>query len=143
MMKKISRKMTAAILAGTMILTLMGCGAKKDDPASSAAAETPKAAAGEEQPGTTELSMFVQLDPKTAASRKSLSEVPAVQEIEKRTGITIEFLHPAGNDLAEQLSLILAANDLPDMFSIIWNTIPGGVDKPVSYTHLDVYKRQA
>lgn len=129
MMKKMSRKMAAAILTGTMILSLMGCqNAKEDNQASSKAAETPKAV-GEEQPGTTELSMFVQLDPKTAASRKSLSEVPAVQEIEKRTGITIEFLHPAGNDLAEQLSLILAANDLPDLFSVIWNTIPGGVDK--------------
>jgi hypothetical protein len=41
-----------------------------------------------------DLKLFVALDAKVAASRKSMAEIDAVKELEKRTGIKIEFLHP-------------------------------------------------
>lgn len=77
----------------------------------------------------TTLKMFVSLDAKVAASRKSMAEIDAVKELEKRTGIKIEFLHPASNQVAESLNLMLASNQLPDMFSVIWSTFPGGFAK--------------
>lgn len=130
MLKKVWSKTAAFFMAGMMAFSLTACGGGKESGSTaSAATDSADPVKTEDSRETAKLSMFVQLDPKTAASRKSLSEVPAIQEIEKRTGVTLEFLHPAGNNLAEQLSLILAANELPDLFSVIWNTIPGGVDK--------------
>ena len=39
---------------------------------------------------------------------------PVAQELEKRTGVTIDLISPTG-DPAEKLSLMLAAQDYPDI----------------------------
>lgn len=44
----------------------------------------------------------------------SYAEIDALQELEKRTGIKIEWIHPLSND---QLNLMLASADYPDIIS--------------------------
>jgi putative aldouronate transport system substrate-binding protein len=54
-----------------------------------------------------------------AASRfiQSYAENPAYQELEKRTGVKIEFTHPAIGMEQEQFNLLMVSGDLPDIIS--------------------------
>ena len=81
------------------------------------------------------------------------------QELERLTGVDIEWIHPAG-DAQQAFQLMIASNDLPDLVENCMSYYTGGADMlveegiairlndyadymPVSYTHLDVYKRQS
>lgn len=77
------------------------------------------------------LKMFVELDSKAAASLKNLNDMLAWQEMEKKTGIHIDFIHPPAGQEKEQLNLIIASNDLPDMIYNSWKSMAGGPEKAV------------
>lgn len=63
---------------------------------------------------------------------KNYSENAAYQELEKRTGIKIEFLHPPIGQEAEQFKLMIAAKDLPDIIQHYSSfSYPGGPDKAI------------
>ena len=48
-------------------------------------------------------------------SLASYSELPMYQEFERMTGVDIEFIHPTPGSEDDQLKLLLAANNLPDV----------------------------
>jgi len=48
------------------------------------------------------------------------------KEVEKRTGIKVEFVHPQNR---EALSVMMATGDLPDMLSNQWHRYPGNVQR--------------
>lgn len=55
---------------------------------------------------------------KSEAVMKSFNEMAAWQEMEKATGIHIEFMHPTTGKESEQFNLMVASNDMPD---IVWS----------------------
>lgn len=60
---------------------------------------------------------------------KDYNEVIAFQEMEKATGIRIEWIHPSAGQLQEPFNLMVASRDLPDVILYPWgNTgfLPGG-----------------
>ncbi|WP_051585805.1 hypothetical protein [Caldanaerobius polysaccharolyticus] len=82
------------------------------------------------------LTYWVPMDSKGAATMKDYGEIKAYQELEKRTGIHIKFLHPPihppiGQE-SDQFNLMMASNNLPDMIYYSWRTIPGGPGKALS-----------
>jgi len=62
----------------------------------------------------------------SATQLKDRNEMAAFQEIEKQTGVHIEWQQPAVGAFDEQFTLILASGELPDLLSGDWATIPGG-----------------
>lgn len=50
-----------------------------------------------------------------SATMKNFSEHEMYKELEKRTGIKIEFIHPPEGQGKEQLNLMIASKDLPDI----------------------------
>ncbi len=42
------------------------------------------------------------------------------KELEKRTGIKIEYVHPAGRSGRRQFNIMLASNELPDIVTYNW-----------------------
>ena len=62
---------------------------------------------------------------------QSLNDVAMYKEIEKKTGVHIEFIHPAASQEAEQFNLMIASRELPDMIEYNWNLYPGGVSKAI------------
>ncbi len=67
-----------------------------------------------------------------AAYIQSMNELDIYQELEKRSGIHIEFIHPPVGQDAEQFNLMIASGDLPDMIEYYWNGVyTGGADKAV------------
>jgi putative aldouronate transport system substrate-binding protein len=74
--------------------------------------------------------VFAELADRAAVSIKSYSEMIAFQELEKRTGIHLEFHHAAVGQTREQFNLMLASNDMDDLMYYTWPTqFPGGPDK--------------
>ncbi len=67
--------------------------------------------------------------PPRGASRVEMSEHAVYEELEKVTGVKIEFEYPISNDPTKQLEVLREADDLPDI--IEWNWLldyPGGAD---------------
>ncbi|MDF2675548.1 MAG: extracellular solute-binding protein family 1, partial [Clostridiales bacterium] len=61
---------------------------------------------------------------------KDMGEAEGFKELEKKTGIDIEWQHPAaGTNENEQLNLIIASNQLPDVIFWNWGGMPGGIAK--------------
>ena len=97
-----------------------------------------------------------------SANMRDLNENAMFQKLEETTNVHIDWQYAGDADWPEQKSLLLASGDLPDVFfgsntlkdmDIMTNLdyfvpLEDYIDKyctnlPVSYTHLDVYKRQA
>ncbi len=72
------------------------------------------------------ITYFMGLPTQTAASLKSLGDVYCWQEVQRRTGVNIEFIHPAVGQDREQFNLILASRDFPDVMVWNWGGYPGG-----------------
>ena len=78
------------------------------------------------------LTCFAIMNSKTSATLKSHSEVACYKEMEKRTGIHVEFIHPPTGQDMNQLNLLLASRDLPDFIQYNWFNMTGGPGKAVS-----------
>lgn len=72
------------------------------------------------------LTMFAKTDVKWSATRNAQSELSSYQIIMEKTGIDVEFNHPAAGQTDEQLNLLMASNSLPDMVFYSWRSITGG-----------------
>lgn len=76
------------------------------------------------------ITYWMHMNPNASSQFSNLSETVFAQELRKRTGIKIEFLHPADWD---QFNLIMAAGDMPDIMEYRWeNAYPGGVPKAIA-----------
>jgi len=62
---------------------------------------------------------------------KNFNESATYKELEKRTGIKIDFIHPVGN-WYEQLVLLFASRNFPDIIETEGiNSLPGGADQAI------------
>ncbi len=79
------------------------------------------------------LKYWIPLHASAAKIIKDFSENEVYKELEKRTGIQVEFLHPPAGQEKEQYQLMIAANELPDMITHGWSAkYPGGPDKAIN-----------
>lgn len=54
------------------------------------------------------------------------------QELEKRTGIDVDFIHPSkGSTGNEAFQILLTSSDMPDMVEYSWKSYPGGPDAAI------------
>ena len=71
------------------------------------------------------LTYWCDLTTNASATVANFGETEFSKELEKRTGISVEYLHPAQGQGGEAFSLMIASNDLPDMIYNKWNTVLG------------------
>jgi putative aldouronate transport system substrate-binding protein len=73
----------------------------------------------------------VGLNANVAANYTNLGDTPLGRELQKRTGVKINFLHPPANAAQESFNLMIAAQDeLPDIIEWDWaRAYPGGPEK--------------
>ncbi|MEM9423638.1 MAG: extracellular solute-binding protein [Spirochaetota bacterium] len=57
---------------------------------------------------------------------KNMSETVFAKELTKRLGVQIEWIHPPASSGNEQVGIIIASGDLPDIFEANWLKYPGG-----------------
>lgn len=60
---------------------------------------------------------------------KNLADVDFRRNLEKATGVKIEYLHPVAGSELEQLNIIFASGDYPDMLEYTWPGYSGGTAK--------------
>lgn len=65
-------------------------------------------------------------------SYENFIETPLGQELEKNTGIKVEYIHPQNGQETEQINILMASNELPDMVSHQWSNYPGGPDRAIN-----------
>ena len=53
------------------------------------------------------------------------------QELVKRTGVEVEYIHPAAGQEGTALSLMIASDQLPDMIETDWSAYSGGPTKSI------------
>lgn len=79
------------------------------------------------------LSFFTAFDSKYSATMKDYNSVACYKEMEKRTGIHINFIIPPMGDETNQFNLMVASGSLPDMINWQWvGSLPGGPMKALS-----------
>lgn len=131
-MKKASRIFSLLLGATVLLTSFSGCGGKK------AGGEdgTQKVQGTQKTEEATlpivktplKITWWGTLATKFSATMKSLGEVEAIKHIQEKTGITIEFMHP-GTDGTQQLNLIIASGDIPDVIYNGWPSVSGGPGK--------------
>ena len=71
--------------------------------------------------------------------------MPFFKELMKKTGVTIEFIHPSQGQESESLNLLLASGYLPDLIENNWYGFTGGPEKALSDGYIlplnDVFKQ--
>lgn len=73
------------------------------------------------------LTYWTMMDGTTARSLSSYSEMLMYQEMEKRTGIHVDFIHPiAGSTGNEAFLTMLSSSDKPDLMEYSWTAYTGG-----------------
>ena len=72
------------------------------------------------------------LDSSSAHTVKSYSELLMYQEMAKRTGIEVEFIHPSqGSTGTEAFQIMLSAGSYYDMMEYGWSAYAGGPDQAI------------
>ena len=75
---------------------------------------------------------WVPLDANSAQTVSSFDELLMYQELEKRTGVEVEFIHPSkGSTGGEAFQILLTSTNMPDMIEYDWSAYPGGPDKAI------------
>jgi putative aldouronate transport system substrate-binding protein len=95
-------------------------------PAATKAPEPTKAPA---PAGGSTLTYWVGMNQNVGATLKSFGEMTCYKELEKATGVKIEFQHPPIGQDAEQFNLLVASGKFPDIIEHYWTGAPGGPAK--------------
>ncbi len=83
------------------------------------------------EPEKKTLTVWMELNTKVADHVTNYNQLSVFQELEKRTGIHIEFIHPPVGQTKEQFNMIVASGDLPDLMYYSWKSVPGGPAKMI------------
>lgn len=79
-----------------------------------------------------ELTYWVPFGNQAVTGVTNFAELPVYKEVLNRTGLNVVFKHPANGQMNEQLNLLLASGDLPDIIQYPFSTdYPGGAAKAI------------
>ncbi|MBE5040416.1 extracellular solute-binding protein [Ructibacterium gallinarum] len=115
-MKKYQRicgVMAAALAMGMLV----GCGGTDEGSSSSADGK--------------EFSYWCKMPSAIVSQYQTMGEVTMYKELEKETGVKINFIHPPAGQEQEQFNLMIASRELPDIIEWTWMGYPGGPQKAV------------
>jgi len=78
------------------------------------------------------LSYWATMSSNVAASMKNYNEIACYVELEKRTGVHLEFQHPPLNQEQDQFNLLVASGKYPDIIEFDWlHSYAGGPGKAI------------
>ena len=133
MSSKLKKVVTLMVCLSMATSLLAGCG-KKAATSSSSPSESSSAGKAVSYPikSSSTLDYWVGLNPNVAVTKKNLGETEFAKELEKETGVKINFIHPAVGQGEEKFNLMVASAEMPDLVEYNWLTLyPGGPDKAI------------
>ena len=118
-MKKITKLISIALCVILCTGIFAGCGKNSE--------ETTKTTDGKNFTYWTVLNNYVM-----SAGLKSYNELLLFQELEKRTGVHIDFLHPIeGSTGNEAFMTMISSSERPDMIQYYWGAYIGGPEQAI------------
>ncbi|MFH5185264.1 ABC transporter substrate-binding protein [Paenibacillus sp. TAB 01] len=126
-MNNVSRKKWAVTATASLVSLSLAAGCSGSTTGSPSAENQ---TAGE-QPKLQTLTYWVALASNVAANLKSYGEMTFYKEMEKRTGVTVQFQHPPIGQEKDQFNLMLTGKKLPDVIEYGWASYPGGPEKAI------------
>lgn len=120
------KRLALLLMAVVMVLTVTACGGDK--------AVVDENADLSSYPIKTEatLTYWMPLDSNLTTSVSNFGETEYAKELEKRTGVKVEYIHPAAGQETEALSVMIAADELTDLVQSNWvNGYSGGPGKAI------------
>ena len=134
-MKTSFTRITALVVSLLLAVSMFaGCAAKKGDGKSTTQATTQGTTAA---PSEAKAPLPIVDKPLTLSYAttwgdpllyKSINDVTCYIELEKRTGIHIDFRNITPSQAAEQFNLMMASGDLPDIIDWQWNEVRKSID---------------
>ena len=82
------------------------------------------------------LTYWVDLDTRLQGAVDNLGATPFAKELEKRTGVKVEYVHPQAGQTSEQFNIMLASNELPDLVTSNWAGYAGGADTAIEEDYI-------
>lgn len=132
------------ILALSFVMVIAGCsssantenntasnGSGANNATSTPTTPTPEAAKEEPKEPIT-LKVWIKVEGEQLKHYNNLAEAPVAQELMKRTGVKLEFIHPPVGQEPEQFNIMVAANDLPDVVMGYFDGYKGGFTQAVA-----------
>lgn len=107
-MKRIVSTILTAVLA---VSALAGCGGKTDK--------------------ANHLTYWVELSGAASATVSNYGDTPFAKELQERTGVTVDYQHPAQGQASEKFNIMMASKNLPDIVEYNWTLYPGGPGKAI------------
>lgn len=93
------------------------------------------------------ITYWMPLDSRLEGKVENLGETPLGKELEKRTGVKVEYVHPQAGQSAEQFNIMLASDELTDIVTYNWLGYGGGPDKTIEdgyiYKLNDIFDKYA
>lgn len=140
-MKRSKISLTLILSAAVIFSMLTGCGGNNASQSSqqssnaSTSVSTSAEATGSsgkvtDKPVT--LTAWSTLQPGQSKSATNAADLPFYKELEKQTGVTIQFTHPVMGQENDQFNLLIASGTFPDLIEWNWTGYPGGPDKAIS-----------
>ena len=111
------KKAVSLVSAIALTVSFAGCGKNE---------ETVKTTDGKT------FSLWTVMDSNSSVSLKSYNDMLFYQELEKATGVHIDFIHPiAGSTGSEAFVTMVSGNDIPDIIEYNWSSYTGGPDQAI------------
>lgn len=63
---------------------------------------------------------------------ENFGDTPIAKKLSEETGVKVEYIHPVQGQGAEQIQLLIASDELPDLVKHSWNTYPGGPEMAIA-----------
>ncbi|MDF2660922.1 MAG: extracellular solute-binding protein family 1 [Paenibacillus sp.] len=128
-MNKSLKQAGSVMLVSVLALSVAACGGPSETP-------SPSSQPGQatQPPKLTNLSYWVANHSAASSQMKTFAEMEMYKELEKVSGVKVEFQHPPldAQQAKEQFNLMLASNQLPDIIETNWTTgYPGGPEKAI------------
>lgn len=128
------KKAFAMFLCTAMLLGTVGCGGQANE--SKEASVSKDANVVNTETSTEEggkIKYWVQMNPNAAPVATDYNEVGFFKQLEEKTGVEVEFMHPPTGQELEQFKLLIASRkDLPDLIETTWlSAYPGGPEKAI------------
>jgi putative aldouronate transport system substrate-binding protein len=133
MRKKLLPIVTIAVIMSLAMATFAGCLKKNEEETGEVGNEVKEVSAEVTYPIKSDqtLTYWLILQANVTAGgkgAKNLNETPFDKEMQKQSGIKVEYVYPTGS-ASEQLNLMIASGEMPDIIEWSWPSFKGGPDK--------------
>ena len=128
-MVKLSKKPIAMSLALLMLAgSFAGCTKtqKTDSKASETAATSSSTDSVYPLKKASKLTYWMPVNANWNGYAQNYGETEIAKELSKRTGVTVEYVHPPLGQEKDVFNILVASGDLPDIIAYRWTDFPGG-----------------